>query len=397
VLNAGAAESLQPGATVSREQARNAIENLAKVKREKLDHLLDRLLDRVVAKLRVQNSEVKKLPGNVKQTLANIKTLANTKSAPDKPLSIDRETSRLMSWLEQLSRFQAQLAESGEDKSSQLFLIQRDIDKMVRTEQEREKERKRVDQEAEKRGSLSAEMAEIVKWAEEDRLPVVAPVLDRFRFRDINADLDPQTHRIVRDATVFADCVVRDKETARIVADYRFKENQIVTQSEFEEAVVALRKPLEEAAAKDRDESVKKSLVEQAETKQKQAEEATAATRPMEGRMVYSALTLLPGVKFTLPLLLLALTIWLAWRVVNLPTFGDFLIATEAELNKVSWTTRHRLWQDTVVVLATTFLLAAFLFVVDIAWAKILSWKPIGVLRASAQVEKPKDESSLKW
>ena len=59
-----------------------------------------------------------------------------------------------------------------------------------------------------------------------------------------------------------------------------------------------------------------------------------------------------------MPLLLLALSLWLAWRMVNLPPFADFLIATEAELNKVSWTTQQRLVQDTIVVLITTFLLA---------------------------------------
>src|SRR5262249_60407947 len=118
--------------------------------------------------------------------------------------------------------------------------------------------------------------------------------------------------------------------------------------------------------------------------------------RPMEGRLVYSSITLLPAVKYTLPLVLLGLTIWLAWRIVNLPTFGDFLIATEAEMNKVSWTTRARLWQDTVVVLVTTILLALFLFVVDIAWAQILSFKPIGVLQKAAETDK-KTEADLKW
>ena len=33
----------------------------------------------------------------------------------------------------------------------------------------------------------------------------------------------------------------------------------------------------------------------------------------------------------------------------------DFLIATEAEMNKVSWTTRKRLVKDTIVVLVTVF------------------------------------------
>src|SRR5437763_13756516 len=88
------------------------------------------------------------------------------------------------------------------------------------------------------------------------------------------------------------------------------------------------------------------------------AKKAAPPTKPMEGHVVYASITLLPAVRFTVPLLLLLLTIWLAWRVVNLPTFGDFLIATEAELNKVSWTTPPRLWQATLVVLTTMLLLA---------------------------------------
>ncbi|HEX5273489.1 MAG TPA: preprotein translocase subunit SecE [Gemmataceae bacterium] len=95
----------------------------------------------------------------------------------------------------------------------------------------------------------------------------------------------------------------------------------------------------------------------------------------------YATLPLLPHVKYTLPILLAALGLWLAWRVVNVPSFADFLIATEAELNKVSWTTRPRLVQDTIVVLVTVFLFTVFLFVVDVAWGQLLSWKPVGVLK----------------
>jgi preprotein translocase SecE subunit len=90
---------------------------------------------------------------------------------------------------------------------------------------------------------------------------------------------------------------------------------------------------------------------------------------------------LLPGLQFTVPLLLLALSLWLSWRVVNLPAFADFLIATEAELNKVSWTTQRRLVQDTIVVLVTVFLMAVFLFGMDNVWRVVLSWRPIGVLQ----------------
>ena len=52
--------------------------------------------------------------------------------------------------------------------------------------------------------------------------------------------------------------------------------------------------------------------------------------------------------------------LWRAWRgMVNFPAFADFLIATEAEMNKVSWTTRKRLVQDTIVVLTTVVLMTA--------------------------------------
>jgi preprotein translocase SecE subunit len=92
-------------------------------------------------------------------------------------------------------------------------------------------------------------------------------------------------------------------------------------------------------------------------------------------------LVLLPDVRFTVPILLGLASLWLAYRVVNLPVFADFLIATEAELNKVSWTTRKRLIQDTVVVLVTVLLLTVFLFVIDQFWGFILSH--IGVLQIS--------------
>jgi preprotein translocase SecE subunit len=116
------------------------------------------------------------------------------------------------------------------------------------------------------------------------------------------------------------------------------------------------------------------------------------------GPLSYTPLTLLPALQYTLPLLLLALSLWGAWRVVNFPPFADFLIATEAELNKVSWTTRPRLIQDTIVVLVTVALLAAFLFLMDQTWRVVLSWKPIGVLQINAdQSDKNKSAENLKW
>ena len=119
-----------------------------------------------------------------------------------------------------------------------------------------------------------------------------------------------------------------------------------------------------------------------------------AATGPVS----YTPLTLVPALQYTLPLLLLAASLWGAWRVVNFPPFADFLIATEAELNKVSWTTRRRLIQDTIVVLVTTFLLALFLFLMDQTWRFVLSSWPINVLQISEDhSDKNKSAENLKW
>ena len=70
---------------------------------------------------------------------------------------------------------------------------------------------------------------------------------------------------------------------------------------------------------------------------------------------------------------------WLVYRVVEYPPFVEFLIATEAEMNKVSWTSRDELKRATTVVLVTVALMAVFLFGVDFLWQFLL--KMIGVLR----------------
>jgi preprotein translocase SecE subunit len=84
-------------------------------------------------------------------------------------------------------------------------------------------------------------------------------------------------------------------------------------------------------------------------------------------------LPVLSAIQYSAPLLIAAAVFWLSWRAVNVPAFADFLIATEAEMNKVSWSSRKRLFQDTVVVLVTTFLLTAFLLVTDLFWGWLLS------------------------
>jgi preprotein translocase SecE subunit len=113
---------------------------------------------------------------------------------------------------------------------------------------------------------------------------------------------------------------------------------------------------------------------------------------------VAEPVTVMTNVRYVVPTVLILVTLWVAFRVVNLPTFAEFLIATEAEMNKVSWTGRRRLLQDTVVVLITTFLMTMFLLVVDLFWGWLLSQSWVGVLPAKATgQEKGNQVQEAKW
>ncbi|MBX9622884.1 MAG: preprotein translocase subunit SecE [Gemmataceae bacterium] len=108
--------------------------------------------------------------------------------------------------------------------------------------------------------------------------------------------------------------------------------------------------------------------------------------------------TVIPNARLVVPAVLLAAAVWVAYRAVNLPAFAEFLIATEAEMNKVSWSSRRRLFQDTVVVLVTTILMALFLLAVDLFWGWLLSLPVVGVLPGKtpgAEGNKPVQEA--KW
>lgn len=69
-----------------------------------------------------------------------------------------------------------------------------------------------------------------------------------------------------------------------------------------------------------------------------------------------------------IPTVLAVLGCWIAFRLVNFPPFADFLIAVEAEMNKVSWPTRGELVRSSLVVLFTIFALAVVLFGFDALW-----------------------------
>jgi preprotein translocase SecE subunit len=105
----------------------------------------------------------------------------------------------------------------------------------------------------------------------------------------------------------------------------------------------------------------------------------------------WSAVKLVPDAKYIIPIVLVGLTLWIAFRVVNMPLFAEFLIATEAEMNKVSWSTRRGLFQDTIVVLVTTVLMTAFLLFVDVFWGWLLSRETVGVLPGRAATKDKQD------
>jgi preprotein translocase subunit SecE len=79
------------------------------------------------------------------------------------------------------------------------------------------------------------------------------------------------------------------------------------------------------------------------------------------------------GFYFWLPGALLVACLWIAYRLVNFPAFADFLIAVEAEMNKVSWPNRAELFRASMVVLITIIVLAAVLWGFDLFWAWFFS------------------------
>ncbi len=81
---------------------------------------------------------------------------------------------------------------------------------------------------------------------------------------------------------------------------------------------------------------------------------------------------------YAVPGAIIAVGAWIAYRIVNVPAFADFLIAVEAEMNKVSWPTRTELTRASIVVLVTLFVLAVVLLVFDTLWTQV--FRLLGIL-----------------
>jgi preprotein translocase subunit SecE len=84
------------------------------------------------------------------------------------------------------------------------------------------------------------------------------------------------------------------------------------------------------------------------------------------------------AVRYGIAFALLAAGVWFSFRLVNAPRFADFLIAVEAEMNKVSWPSRSELFRSSIVVIVLLMILTAVLFVYDIVWSAL--FKALGIL-----------------
>jgi preprotein translocase SecE subunit len=76
--------------------------------------------------------------------------------------------------------------------------------------------------------------------------------------------------------------------------------------------------------------------------------------------------------------LILVGTVLIAYFVAANRRSADFLIATDAEMKKVNWTTYKQVKGSTIVVIVAAFLIAGILFVVDIGFSTF--FKAINVL-----------------
>jgi preprotein translocase subunit SecE len=80
-----------------------------------------------------------------------------------------------------------------------------------------------------------------------------------------------------------------------------------------------------------------------------------------------------------IPALVFLVFAWIVFKIVNSHKSADFMIATEGEMKKVSWSTKKEIISSTKIVIVTVLMMAALLAVVDIGFAKF--FQIIGVLK----------------
>jgi preprotein translocase SecE subunit len=76
-----------------------------------------------------------------------------------------------------------------------------------------------------------------------------------------------------------------------------------------------------------------------------------------------------PTIKLIITGIFVAVTAGICWFYLNKPRVVDFFIATESEMKKVNWTSRKEIIGSTKVVIIFMFMIAFFLFFVDLFFA----------------------------
>ena len=79
------------------------------------------------------------------------------------------------------------------------------------------------------------------------------------------------------------------------------------------------------------------------------------------------------------PAAIFVIAAYLIFRLINSVRFADFLIQTEGEMKKVSWSTRKEIFSSTKIVIITVIIMAAILALVDMAFHS--AFVKIGVLK----------------
>ncbi len=90
---------------------------------------------------------------------------------------------------------------------------------------------------------------------------------------------------------------------------------------------------------------------------------------PMFGAATQYKTWILYGV----PGLILLAGVWFGYRLVNYPPFADFLIAVEAEMNKVSWPSQREITRSSIVVIVMMLSLMTVVFGFDMIIAYLLN------------------------
>jgi preprotein translocase subunit SecE len=84
------------------------------------------------------------------------------------------------------------------------------------------------------------------------------------------------------------------------------------------------------------------------------------------------------------PAVLFGVLGWAIFKAVNMPKWADFMIATEGEMKKVSWSSKKEIVTSTKVVILTVIVMAILLTLVDVGFTWVFT--KIGVLQVMGLV-----------